>query len=201
MHRVALVEHSATYRRGLEPALTAAGLTVESPDDVRAWAAGGRPGVVVVASAPPESCELTEAVVSGGGTVVLLLPETSRAAFHHALAHGAVSAVDRNADPESIAAVVAAAARGQSLLPGPVVRHLAERGPAHPPAVSPEEAAWLASLADGRSVVEIADDAGYSERSMFRRLHELYARLGVSNRDAAVATAQRMGLLEGSDAG
>lgn len=197
--RVALLESAAAFRRGLEPALAAAGLKVETPDDVIGWAGGGARRVAVLTSEAPTSCELSERVVDAGGGVVVLLPDPTPAAFHHALAHGAVAAVDRNADPDEIAAVVAAAARGQSLLPGSVVTRLAERGPAHAPAVSPEEATWLSALAGGSSVVDLADEAGYSERSMFRRLHELYARLGASNRDGAVVAAQKLGLLEPGD--
>jgi len=46
--------------------------------------------------------------------------------------------------------------------------------------VDQEEAEWLDALARGATVVSLADDYGYSERVMFRRLRDLYERLGAS---------------------
>jgi DNA-binding NarL/FixJ family response regulator len=66
--------------------------------------------------------------------------------------------------------------------------------------VTGEDVDWLLALSRGQTVVELADDVGYSERSMFRKLHELYERLGVTNRSAALLEAQRLGLLETDEA-
>jgi DNA-binding NarL/FixJ family response regulator len=43
-------------------------------------------------------------------------------------------------------------------------------------------------------VAHIADEAGYSERAMFRRLREVYERLGVTSRAEAILVAERLGL-------
>ena len=55
------------------------------------------------------------------------------------------------------------------------------------------ELMWLGCLRDGHRVADIAFAHGYSERSMYRALADLQARLGVSNRTSAVAHAAAHG--------
>lgn len=57
---------------------------------------------------------------------------------------------------------------------------------------------WLAALASGSTVARLANETGYSERVMFRRLADLYGRLGVSGRAEAIVAAERLGLLGSS---
>ncbi|MEA2589098.1 MAG: hypothetical protein QOH66_2025, partial [Actinomycetota bacterium] len=42
----------------------------------------------------------------------------------------------------------------------------------------------------------LAEKVGYSERALYRLLHALYGRLGVSNRTEAILQASRRGLLD-----
>src|SRR4030042_3857 len=65
------------------------------------------------------------------------------------------------------------------------------------PRVDEEETEWLEELAQGSTVVSLADAYGYSERVMFRRLHDLYGRLGAANRSEALINAGRLGLPRG----
>lgn len=60
-----------------------------------------------------------------------------------------------------------------------------------------QEIHWLRALAKGQRVHELADDAGYSERSMFRQLSRLYDLLGAANRTEALVAAERLALLDG----
>jgi DNA-binding NarL/FixJ family response regulator len=199
---VTVTEPTLAFRRGLESSLVAAGLRPESPPDVVSWAADGPERVVVVTLDETESCHLIDQVTTAGGAVVALLPEPRLDAFVHALRHGAVSAVDWGADPDAIASVVAAACRGLAVLPSQVARSLArqvDRG--HGPVVGDDELAWLLSLAAGQTVVDLATEVGYSERSMFRKLHDLYEKLGVQNRSSAIREAERLGLLRGAKSG
>jgi DNA-binding CsgD family transcriptional regulator len=61
--------------------------------------------------------------------------------------------------------------------------------------------AWIVELSRGSTVVALAERYGYSERVMFRRLGEVYARLGAMNRAEALVAAERFGLLEDSARG
>jgi len=54
---------------------------------------------------------------------------------------------------------------------------------------------WLSILANGGSVHDLAERVGYSERALYRLLHALYGRLGVSSRTEAILQASRRGLL------
>lgn len=194
---VAVIESAATYRRGLEAALAAADFRLEMPSQPVAWAAEASDRVVIVTIRDQSSCDLIEAVAGSGGKCVALLPEANLEMYSHALRHGAVAAADWNDEPEAIVEVVNAAVRGRALIPIDVVHSMAKRTMSiHAPLIEAEEVGWLKALAGGASVVDLADEVGYSERSMFRRLHDLYGRLGVQTRTAALIEAERLGLLE-----
>ena len=177
---------SPSSRRGLEGALTEAGLEIsnDSPD-------------AIVALFEDEACEGLVTAVSTGAIVVAVVsaPDARRAA--HASRHGAVSIADGDADPTAIARVVTEALGGRASVPVDVLRDLAADWPdphGPPPRISEEEIGWLTALARGVTVARLADESGYSERAMFRRLHDLYARLGVRNRSEAISEAARLGL-------
>lgn len=193
---VTVVEPAIAYRRGVEAALEAAGLKAHAPASPIPWALQKPNRVAVVTLRDRESCDLIEAISGSGGTVVALLIEPAKDAYWHALRHGAVSAVDWNADPQIIVAAVVQAAGGYALLPREVLASLSVKGgAAHIPVIEPEEVEWLGALAHGATVVALADEIGYSERAMFRKLHDLYVRLGVKSRAEALVEAERLGLL------
>jgi DNA-binding NarL/FixJ family response regulator len=187
---VRVVEAAAAYRRGLEGAFTAAGHRLARGQEKAA--------VLLVAHRGREDCSQLERL-SRQGRVVALVDPGDVTATAHALWHGAVAAVDWRADPERIVEVAEAASRGDTLLPMAVARSLAVGGAdphAERPEMDEEEVEWLEALAAGGTVVGLAEDYGYSERAMFRRLRDLYARLGASNRAEALIAATRLGILE-----
>jgi DNA-binding NarL/FixJ family response regulator len=109
-----------------------------------------------------------------------------------------VAVVEWRAETGRIVEVAEAASRGDALIPSDTARALPLAGGdphADRPFVDEEEADWLDALARGATVVGLADDYGYSERVMFRRLRDLYERLGASNRSEALINAVRFGLL------
>jgi DNA-binding NarL/FixJ family response regulator len=186
---VRVVEEAAAYRRGLEEAFVAAGHRVAAGEEV--------PDLALVAMRVAADCARLEAWSVKAPVVALVEPgdaETVAHAFHH----GAVAVVEWQAETARIVEVAEAAARGDALvlsataraLPGTGVDPHAER-----PHVDEEEIEWLEELARGATVVGLADDYGYSERVMFRRLHDLYGRLGAANRSEALISAVRFGLL------
>lgn len=65
-----------------------------------------------------------------------------------------------------------------------------------PNPLSAAEADILRQLADGRRVVDIAEEAGYSARSLQRRLKKTWSRLKVTNRTEGIAKAVKNGWLE-----
>jgi DNA-binding NarL/FixJ family response regulator len=186
---VRVVEEAAAYRRGLEEAFAGAGHRVAGEDEV--------PDLALVALRVAADCARLEAW-SGKAPVVALVEPGDAETVAHALHHGAVAAVEWQAETGRIVQVAEAAVRGDALLPSAIARDLPAHGVdphAERPQVEEEEVEWLEELAQGATVVGLADDYGYSERVMFRRLHELYARLGAANRSEALINAVRFGLL------
>jgi DNA-binding NarL/FixJ family response regulator len=188
---VAVIESAASYRRGLEAALADAGFTITAePGDADA---------VLLALRVPDGCETANALVAAGKVVVALLPDANPAGHAHAFEHGAASATPWDADPAEIVTALTHAIAGWARLPVATVAAIASEWPgAHTPRpdVTEEEVGWLADLAAGETVARIAKETGYSERAMFRRLREVYERLGVTSRTEAIVAAERLGLFD-----
>lgn len=129
---------------------------------------------------------------------VLLVPDGAPDRWAEALALGAAGVADAAATAEEVAEVVVAALRGRVLLPGRVARALAVRtggAPGEALPLSEREVGWLRGLADSTTVTSLARGNGYSEREMYRLLHDVYARIGAGSRTEALLIAQRHGLL------
>lgn len=54
---------------------------------------------------------------------------------------------------------------------------------------------WMRRLGNGERVVDIAASAGYSERTVYRGLDQLWSTLGVTGRNEAIALVNRKGWL------
>lgn len=57
--------------------------------------------------------------------------------------------------------------------------------------ITEQEKEWLRRLRDGDRTIDIAIDHGYSERSLYRALSELWERLEVDNRREAIGLAMK----------
>jgi DNA-binding NarL/FixJ family response regulator len=90
-----------------------------------------------------------------------------------------------------------AAVHGRSVLPIEVVRALSAHPAAAPPAgrLSARELDWLRELAHGTTIARLAEQAGYSERMMFRLLRSAYGKLNAATRTEALMKARTQGLL------
>lgn len=176
------------YRRGLEAACRAAGWAFSEMVDDGA--------VVVTPLRRGDTCETVDRLVAGGHRVVALVTPFDRDEASHALHHGAAPA-DWDSPAEEIVEVALAVAGGAARLPLGLAARLCPATDVHRagPVVTAEEAEWLRRLARGATVARLADDVGYSERAMFRRLADLYVRLGVTGRAEAIISAERHGLL------
>jgi len=111
---------------------------------------------------------------------------------------GARSVLARHVSAEVLRRTVSATIEGQAVLPAAVAAMLAscEGADAGPPqALSAEKLSWLRALAAGSTVAQLASQAGYSERAMFRLLRLLYRDMGVSGRVEALMWAQEQGWL------
>ena len=199
--QVAVADPLPLFRDGAVAALAAAGHVVQTPADVVAWVRQVRGAVVVLTvQAEADWAVLAEAarIGSTAASLVVLLDEESTAAGVRAVRAGASSVLARQVSAEVLRRTVSSVIDGQSVLPALVVAALAagvgiDAGPAR--VLSAERLGWLRALAAGSTVARLADQAGYSERAMFRLLRSLYRDMGVGGRVEALMRARDEGWL------
>jgi two-component system nitrate/nitrite response regulator NarL len=132
--------------------------------------------------------------------VLLISAFTEGELVHDALTHGAAGFLSKESSGAEICDAIATAARGDTALGRDMQSALAGelriRGTTEGPRLSEREAEILRLLAEGMSSGEIADQLIVSVTTVKTHLRNLYDKLEVSDRAAAVAQAMRGGLLE-----
>ncbi|MDX6704730.1 MAG: two-component system, NarL family, nitrate/nitrite response regulator NarL [Solirubrobacteraceae bacterium] len=132
--------------------------------------------------------------------VMMLSASLDSAVVFRAVANGVRAYLTKDSDRATICDAVAAVARGQTVLAPEVQAGLADqvRRREHDgrPSLSPREQEILQRAATGCSAPDIARELHISTATVKTHLRNLYEKLGVSERAAAVAEAMRRGLLE-----
>jgi two-component system nitrate/nitrite response regulator NarL len=132
--------------------------------------------------------------------VIMLTASLDSAVVFRAVANGVRGYLTKDSDRTTICDVVAAVARGQTVLAPEVQAGLADevrvRQNERRPTLSRREQEVLERAATGLSAPQIARELSISTATVKTHLHNLYDKLGVSERAAAVAEAMRRGLLE-----
>ncbi len=172
------------------------------------WEVAGE--VDALGRAPSAWLELPfEAVLWDAGPTPRLTTDEARAfpvvalvqdeqAARAVLASGAAGALLRSAEPATIGAALAAAARGLTVSDGhfPHLRPLPEvRTAASPGDFTPREREVLALLAEGLPNLAIAERLGISRHTVKFHVNALLQKLGVERRTEAVVRAARLGLI------
>jgi two-component system nitrate/nitrite response regulator NarL len=132
--------------------------------------------------------------------VILLTGFEDSTAAYRALAAGAAGYVSKASDNMELCDSIVAAARGETVIAPQFAAGIASeiqmRETTERPALTRRENEVLSLLAEGRTAQKIGDELHLSEATIKTHLHNIYEKLGVSDRAAAVATAMRWGLLE-----
>lgn len=132
--------------------------------------------------------------------IVFLSAHLDSDLVYRAIAGGACGYLSKEADRDEILDAVAAVARGQVLIAPEVQTGLAgeirRREVVERPILTPREQEVLLLTADGLTAPEIAKRLQLGVATVRSHLQNLYEKLGVSDRAAAVAQAMRTGLLE-----
>lgn len=198
--RIGVVARTPTVQRGLLSVLEDAGFRPVPIDDLDAWTPGvGGVGIVVVVrddamkDAVRTFCDEHPHI-----PLVGISPDPDIGTIAEVIRLGAVTAVGEEDPTEHLVNALEAAMEGLAVLPAEIARAMAARVP--PPSdpmawVSETELGWLRDLMEGVTVPEIAGEAGYSEREMFRVLARMYQRIGVTSRTEAIVWATKNGLL------
>lgn len=198
---VAVADHCPSRRLGLRTILARAGFRVEEPSDLFGWIASTDLKVIVMVHDIDEDIEYMAALQRKQKDVILvvLTPGTSASACRRALLCGASAIVEVDAELSTICNAIVCAIDRRASLPIPAARSLAADARDKAASVShfeQQELLWLQGLADGKTIRQVAVEAGYSIRRMNYLLADIYDRLGTHSRTRAVVNAVLLGLVK-----
>lgn len=207
--RVLLVDDHPVVRAGLRAMLEGfegVEVAAEARDgeaavaEVRKQAALGTPLDLVLMDLQMgpgmDGVEATRSIADGQGPPVLVLTTyDTDADILAAIDAGAAGYMLKDAHPEEIRQAVAAAADGRTALAPQVAARLMGRLRSPAPVLSGRELELLELLATGLGNRAIARNLFISEATVKTHLVHIYEKLGVDNRTAAIAEAQRRRIL------
>ncbi len=204
--KVAVAGSTPTWRRGVSSILADSDLIPTELTQLSSWKPG-RDGIAVIVAVSEMTVlddirHLKEA--HPHIPVVAVVPELTVSSFAAAVRVGATGVLGDDEPAEAFKTVIEVALQARTAVPETLVRAMAARIPDTPKPeawVEPREADWLRHLARGELVSVLAESVGYSEREMFRMLHDLYVRIGVRNRTEAIIWATRHGVLDQESTG
>jgi DNA-binding NarL/FixJ family response regulator len=206
MTRVVVAASSPTVRAGLGVLLAATpGITVleapARPGELSDLAETVEADVILLALDPGAPLPLPLALApdaAGRAPAVVVLGDGGDGWTLRAIRAGACGALPRTATGAQIGAAVAAAAAGLTVMPAEDSARRA-RPAVHAAApvqsLTPREIEVLAMLAEGLGNKAIAERLGISDHTVKTHVAAVFAKLGVSTRAEAVASAARLGLL------
>jgi two-component system, NarL family, nitrate/nitrite response regulator NarL len=163
-----------------------------------------RPDVAVLDMRMPEldGLRVLNAIVRDGlpTRVICLSAHADGGSVYAALGAGAAGFLSKDASAEALVDAVTTVARGGTALPpdaqGEVASAIRMRSSRERPVLTEREHEVLALAAAGQSSLEIARRLQLGQTTVKTHLRNLYQKLSVSDRAAAVAEAMRHGLLE-----
>jgi len=206
--RVVVADDHPLYRASVErvlrqhPRTEVVGTAADGEQALQAIRAE-RPDVAVVDFDMPglDGSEVLEAVRAQElPTRVLLLSGRLDAGDAYAvLERGAAGVLSKAADEPELLDAILAVARGQTVIGREIQTDLANeirlRSADDRPVLTDRERQILTRMADGESIPAMAGAMHLSPSTIKSQVEQLYRKLGVSDRAAAVAAAMRRGLL------
>ncbi len=197
---IAVVDPLPMFRQGVGAVLSAAGYAVDDPADLLAWVGRVSTALVLLTLDLEGDWRLLERLRSdrSRAMVIALVEGDGTTRGVRAVRVGARSVLPRQVTAPVLRRTVDATLDGHAVLPAEVAAVLAASSSADVDgrtALSEQQLQWLRSLAAGKTVSRLADDAGYSERAMYRVLQALYQQMGVKGRMQAIMQAQALGWL------
>jgi two-component system, NarL family, nitrate/nitrite response regulator NarL len=131
--------------------------------------------------------------------ILVLTVDIDGAAVHDCLSFGAAGYVTKGTGGAEICDAIRAVAAGGTVLStsvqASVSAELRQRRANDPDRLNPRELEILGLLATGASAPDIASTLYLSTSTVKSYLHQVYGKLGVSDRAAAVAVGMRRGLI------
>lgn len=190
---VVVVEELPALRRGLASLLVEQGIEVVQPQEPVDWVTEQHQPVALMGARSAEHLRVLTRLVAAQPALaaVVVVPELTEVAARAAILAGASGVVDQEVDGEELADALRLAARGVCNVAVLMVCGWAAGGkPLDPPvALGKDDLEVLHLLAAGKTAVQISLELAIPERTLHRRLVELYKRMGVDNRYQAVTAA------------
>jgi two-component system, NarL family, nitrate/nitrite response regulator NarL len=149
-----------------------------------------------------DGAQILNAIVRDGlSTRVLFLSSyTESSMIYDMLANGAAGYLAKSASAEQICAAINAVTRGETVLGGEirggVLQQIRLRGDQRGADLTAREREVLRLVAEGLSSTEVGSRLYIEQSTVKSHLKNIYDKLGVSERAAAVAEGMRRGLLE-----
>jgi two-component system nitrate/nitrite response regulator NarL len=162
------------------------------------------PDVALVDMRMPEldGAQILNAVVRDNISTRLLFlsTHTESSMVYDLIARGAAGYLDKVSSAEEICDAIAAVSRGQTVLSesieGGVLQQIRLQGGERETKLTERENEVLRLVAEGLTAPEVASRLFVEPSTIKSHLQNIYEKLGVSERAAAVAEAMRRGLLE-----
>lgn len=194
-HIVTIVDAVPLSRAGLEHALRSSGFRVRHAEAIPADRSDVSAFVVMVRGRVDLERVRDVAAADPGRPCVALVDDHTPAAVANVLRFGAAACVSWTAEVRDIVDVIDQSIAGRTVMSTEIIRWMATRLPSgqHADVLPPEDVERLRLLSTGMTVATLADRVGYSERTMYRMLQDLYSRMRVDNRRAAVSLAHEWG--------
>jgi DNA-binding NarL/FixJ family response regulator len=197
---VAAVNTPRLLALGLSRELEGSGYSVEPVNDPHLWARSHPAAAVLVAVRNREDVDLLIDLTSDlpAIAVIALLDPMSLEWMLLCLGAGARGCVSADWKSGDLALVLDVGLRGMAIMPATVAHNLAatENNGAYARRLSKTQQAWLRDLATGTTVHALATQVGFSEREMYRRLSQMYRKMGCATRTEALIRASACGMLD-----
>ncbi len=130
---------------------------------------------------------------AGDARVIVLTSASGSEDIHRALEAGARAYLLKTATPEELVRAIVSVHKGQRVIPDAVAKSLAEREPLSD--LTARETEVLQQLVAGGSNKEIAGALGLGESTIHTHVSNIFMKLRVNDRAAAVAAALRRGIV------
>ena len=150
----------------------------------------GRPTLMLVAVRSTRDWEVLDRLVRAEQQVVVFLPNPDPEHIRRAWTSGAMGVLTDDTPPAQIVDALRAARKGHALVSVALLRRVLAPSWTSLPA---SDRRLLEQLSTPLTVAEIAESEDCSERTLYRRIQRLYARLQVSGRREAVELWLRTG--------
>lgn len=194
---VGVMDESGSHRTDLIQAIRDAGFPCR--EDIDAWSRAYPLAIALLALDKQPMLDSIRLLQDKhpGVSPLCLVPEPAPDVFVAAVIAGAEAVLDYLTPAHHIASAVEAVDRGLALIDVAVVRRLVEISPdTSPPEVDAHDIRLLRLIVEGAHRSRIKTELQCSSRTAYRRMQDLYSKLGARNREEAMYLAGRWDLLD-----